>query len=105
MVNFAILALLGPIQANSMLCPMGICGDQGTCGAQLDSHWVPHRTLSPVSTPPWRYALTDTYIFGSFLGLPNNLFWDPNSSPPCGQLAAPYLYAHDEPAHNFKSCP
>ena len=24
-------------------------------------------------------------------------FWDPNFTPPCGQLAAPYLYAHEEP--------
>ena len=24
-------------------------------------------------------------------------FWDPNFTPPCGQLAAPYLYAHREP--------
>ena len=29
-------------------------------------------------------------------------FWDPNFSPPCGQLAAPYLYAHVEPGPNFQ---
>ena len=29
-------------------------------------------------------------------------FWDPNFTPPCGQLAAPYLYAHKEPGPNFK---
>ena len=31
-------------------------------------------------------------------------FWDPNFTPPptCGQLAAPYLYAHEELRHNFK---
>ena len=29
-------------------------------------------------------------------------FWDPNFTPPCGQLAAPYLYAHKEPRPNFK---
>ena len=29
-------------------------------------------------------------------------FWDPNfTPPPCGQLAAPYLYAHKEPGPNF----
>ena len=27
-------------------------------------------------------------------------FWDPNFTPPCGQLAAPYLYAHEEPGTN-----
>ena len=29
-------------------------------------------------------------------------FWDPNFTPPCGQLAAPYLYAHRKPRPNFK---
>ena len=29
-------------------------------------------------------------------------FWDPNFTPPCGQLAAPYLYAHEEPGPNSK---
>ena len=28
-------------------------------------------------------------------------FWDPNFTPLCGQLAAPYLYAHMEPGPNF----
>ena len=32
-------------------------------------------------------------------------FWDPNFSPPCGQLAAPYLYAIREPGPNFKREP
>ena len=29
-------------------------------------------------------------------------FWDPNFTPPCGHLAAPYLYADNEPGLNFK---
>ena len=29
-------------------------------------------------------------------------FWDPNFTPPCGQLVAPYLYAHREPRPKFK---
>ena len=29
-------------------------------------------------------------------------FWDPNFNPPCGQLAAPYLYAHREAGPNLK---
>ena len=28
--------------------------------------------------------------------------WDPNFTPPCGRLAAPYLFAHEEPGPNFK---
>ena len=31
-------------------------------------------------------------------------FWDPNFTPPCGQLAAPYLSAKKEPGPNFKLC-
>ena len=31
-------------------------------------------------------------------------FWDPNFTPSCGQLAAPYLYAHKEPGPNSKLC-
>ena len=29
-------------------------------------------------------------------------FWDPNFIPPCGRLAAPYLYAQEEPGPNSK---
>ena len=31
-------------------------------------------------------------------------FWDPNFSPPCGQLAAPYLFAHRKPGPTFILC-
>ena len=31
-------------------------------------------------------------------------FGDPNFTPPCGQLAAPYLYAQVKPGPNFKLC-
>ena len=40
--------------------------------------------------------------FGSFRAAKMTSFWDPNFTPPCGQLAAPYLYAHREPGPNFK---
>ena len=29
-------------------------------------------------------------------------FWDPNFTPPCGQLEAPYLSAHRDPGPNLK---
>ena len=38
--------------------------------------------------------------FWLILSSQNDPFWDPNFSPPCGQLAAPYLYAHRKPAPN-----
>ena len=31
-------------------------------------------------------------------------FLDPNFTPLCGQLAAPYLSAHKEPGPNFRLC-
>ena len=31
-------------------------------------------------------------------------FWDPNFTPPCGQMAAPYLIAQEEPGLNFNLC-
>ena len=41
--------------------------------------------------------------FGSFRAAKMTPFGDPNFiPPPCGQLAAPYLYAHREPRPNFK---
>ena len=40
--------------------------------------------------------------FGSFRAAKMTPFWDPNFTPPCGQLAAPYLYAHREPGPNSK---
>ena len=42
--------------------------------------------------------------FGSFRPAKMTPFWDPNVTPPCGQLAPPYTYAHEEPGPNFKLC-
>ena len=61
-------------------------------------------TLKNESCRTSRYTLGGTFIFGSFLGIGNHPFWYPNFSPPCGQLAAPYLYTHDEDGLNFRSC-
>ena len=30
--------------------------------------------------------------------------WDPSFTPPCGQLAAPYLYAHKMPGPSHRLC-
>ena len=58
----------------------------------------------PISKPAWRYTIGDTPDFGSFWAAKMTPFLDPNFSPRCGQLAAPYLYAHKEGGPNFKSC-
>ena len=40
--------------------------------------------------------------FGLILSSQMTPFWDPNFTPPCGQLAAPYLFAHEEPGPSSK---
>ena len=40
--------------------------------------------------------------FGSFQAAKMTPFWDPNFNPPCGQLAARYLYTHKEAWPNSK---
>ena len=76
-------------------CHFGTCGynsghhhamahgdlwDPSMWGPTSDSHWVQQGTLSPVSKPSWRNTLGDTFNFSSFLGVPNDPFWDPNFS-------------------------
>ena len=57
-----------------------------------------------ISKPAWRYIIGDTFNFRSLLVTKMAPFWNPNFTPPCGPLAAPYLDAHDEPGLYFKSC-
>ena len=52
---------------------------------------------NPISKPVWRYTIGSTPNFGSFQAAKMTPFSDPNFSPPCGQLAAPYLHPHREP--------
>ena len=72
-------------------------------GLTLDSHWVPHRMLSPIWRLSWRNTFGDTLMFGTFLGMPNHPCWEPSFSPPCGPLAASYLKAHKKLGPNSKS--
>ena len=58
----------------------------------------------PISKPACRYTIEDTPDLGSFSAAKMTPFWDPKFTPPCGQLAAPYLCAHEDPGPNFKSC-
>ena len=97
----------------------------GICGPNWDSHhaewhgdlWEP-RVWNLCWTPggsrmEWRIRslsrrgdvlLRAPPKFGSFRAAKMTPFWDPNFSPPCGQLAAPYLFAHREPGPNSKLC-
>ena len=66
--------------------------DQSTYGPTLDSHWISHRTLSPVSKPSWRNTLGDTVDFGSFLGMPKHPFRGPQFQPPMWSIGGPISF-------------
>ena len=70
--------------------------------SQLDSRWIAYEMADPISKPPWRYTIGSTPNFGSFRAAKMTPFWDPNFCLPCGQLAAPFLYAHRKPGPNFR---
>ena len=64
--------------------------DPRTRGPTLDSHWVPHRTLSPVSKPSGSNILGDTFdsrslfgyaktpLFGTLISAPHKVDWRPD---------------------------
>ena len=70
--------------------------------SSLDSQWIAYGMADPISKPAWRYTIGSTPNFGSFRAAKMTPFWDPNFPLPCGQLAAPFLYAHKEPGPNLK---
>ena len=98
-------------------CHFGICGpnwdrhhanwlgdfwEPRAWESPLDSGWIAYGMTNPISKTAWRYTIGSTPNFGSFRAAKMTPLWDPNFNPPCGQLAAPYLYAHKEPGPNFK---
>ena len=69
----------------------------------LDSWRIAYGMADPISKPAWRYTFGSTPEFWRiFRAAKMTPVWDPNFTPPCGQLAAPYLYAHREPGPNSK---
>ena len=100
--KFAILAFVDPIGIVTTPSGMEIIESQvhGSLRSGPGGWRMEWRILSPgrrgdilLGAPP---------NFGSFRVAKMTPFWDPNFTPPCGQLAAPYLYAHREPGPNFK---
>ena len=92
--NFAILAFVDPIGIVTTPSGMEIFESQGH-GSLC---WTPGR-----SRIEWRIRSSsqrgDILLgappnFGSFRAAKMTPFWDPNFTPPCGQLAAPYLFSH-----------
>ena len=95
--NFAILAFVDPIWIVTTPSGMEIFGSQ-VHGSLCRAYGM----ADMISKPAWRYTIGSTPNFGSFRAAKMTPFWDPNVTPPCGQLAAPYLYAHREPGPNFE---
>ena len=98
-------------------CHFGICGpnwdphhakwhgdlcEPRAWESPLDSQWIAYGMADPISKPAWRYTIESTPNFGSFGAAQMTPFWDLNFTPQCGQLAAPFLYAHREPGPKFK---
>ena len=71
-------------------------------GVFVGSWWIAYGMADPISKPAWRYTIRSTPNFGLFRAAKMTPFWDPNFNPPCGQLAAPYLSAHEKPGPNFR---
>ena len=98
-------------------CHFGICGPNGDCHhakwhgdlrepsaweSLLDSGWITYGMADPISKPAWRYTIGSIPEFWLILSSRNDPLLGPQFHPPCGQLAAPYLYAHKEPGPNFR---
>ena len=100
--NFAILAFVDPIGIVTTPSGMEIIESQ----VHGSLCWTPggSRMEWRIRSPSWRgdILLGAPPNFGSFRAAKMTPFWDPNFTPPCGQLAAPYLYAHEEPGLNSK---
>ena len=69
----------------------------------MDSQWIAYGMADQISKPAWRYTFGSTPNSGSFQAAKMTPFPDPNFPLPCGQLAAPLLYAHREAGPKFKS--
>ena len=95
--NFAILASVDPIgivttPSGMKIHEIQVHGSQCPTPRELRMEWrirsAGRRGYILLGAPP---------NYGSFGVAKMTPFWDPNFTPPCGQLAAPYLYAHKEP--------
>ena len=95
--DFAFLVLVGNILPITMQWHLEIFGMQ-VCVGQC---WTPIGSDKKRSVPsPSRHGgipLRILWILAPFWVCRNTPFWDSNFSPPCGHLAASYLFAHEEP--------
>ena len=99
-------------------CHFGICGPNWDCHhgkwhgdlweprawePPLDSWWMVYGMADPISKPALRYTIGSTREFWLISSSQNDPLLGPQfHPPPCGQLAAPYLYAHEETWTQFQ---
>ena len=100
--NFAIFRICGPNWDRHHAKWHGDLREPSAWESQLDSWWITYGMADLISKPAWRYTIGSAPNFASFRAAKMTPFWDPNFNPPCGQLAAPFLYAHREPEPNSK---
>ena len=100
--NYAILAFVDPIGIVTTPSGMEIFESQG----RGSLYQTPGRLRMDgrIRSPSRRgdILLGAPPNFDSFRAAKETPFWDPNFTPPCGQLAAPSLYGHREPGPNSK---
>ena len=100
--QFCHLAFVDPIGIVTTPSGMQIFESQGHGSLCWTPGGIVYGTANPISKPAWRYTIGSTSNFGSFRAAKMTRFWDPNFPLPCGQLAAPFIFAHREPGPNSK---
>ena len=101
--NFAILAIVDPIWIATTPSGMEIFESQvhvSLLGLPVDRIWHGRSNLQAGVEIYYR----EHPQFWLILSSQNDPLLGPQFHPRCGQLAAPYLYAHKEPRINFKLC-
>ena len=93
--NFAILVFVDPIGIVTTPSGMEIFESQGHGSLE-------YGVMDRISKPAWRYTIGSIPQFWLISAAKMTPFSDPNFTPPCGQLAAPYLYAQREPGPKSK---
>ena len=100
--NFAILAFVD--QTGIVTTPSGMKIFENQWHGSLG--WTPggSRMAWQIRSPsqPGDILLGAPPNFGSFRAAKMTPFWDPDFTSPCGQFAAPYLYAHRESGSDLK---
>ena len=94
--NFAIFAFVDPIGIVTTPGGMEIFESQvhGSLCTTFGGSRMEWQNRSPSRRGDIQLGAPPNFV--SFRAAKMTPFWDPNFTPPCGQMATPYLYAHRE---------